>query len=364
MSEKKPLSIEEIDKNFALNPVNEPDVLWHNARELPFSLHGVYYDEGEGRYRRMPSGPAEATSPGVADLAMRTAGGRLRFASDSPYVAVKCVTRGKGIMPHMTIAANYGFSLYKDGIFYSIYAPRFGDIPQKGNTPMAFSEIRRTHAKMGELSLYFPLYGEVTELYIGLARDAVIAPPKPYTHEKPVLFYGSSITQGGCASRPGNDYVSRVASYLDTDFINLGFSGCAKGEPAMVSYLASLDPSVYVIDYDHNAPSAEHLKSTHLPLYRALRAAHPNTPIVFMTKPDFENDPNAARRRDVIRETYHVARTEGDRNVVFIDGETLFGTEDRNACTVDRCHPNDLGFYRMTQTLYPVLDRLLNNKKG
>ena len=121
--------------------------------------------------------------------------------------------------------------------------------------------------------------------------------------------------------------------------------------------------TAFVLDYDHNSP-IDQLRERHKVFFDTIRQKNPDLPIVIMTKPDFENDPNAARRRDVIRETYHVARTEGDRNVVFIDGETLFGTEDRNACTVDRCHPNDLGFYRMTQTLYPVLDRLLNNKKG
>lgn len=354
------MNIEEIDKNFALSPVNEPDVVWHDARELPFSLHGVFYDESEGRYRRIPSDVAAATSGGVADLSRCTAGGRLRFASDSPYVAVKCVTRSKGVMPHMTIAGRYGFSIYKDGIFYSIYSPQFAQIPKESNLPMAFSELRRPHAAMGEITLYFPLYGEVSELYIGLSKDAIIDPPKPYRHEKPILFYGSSITQGGCASRPGNDYVNKVCALLDTDFINLGFSGNAKGEPVMADYLASLDPSVYVLDYDHNAPSVEHLKRTHLPLYRKIREKHPTTPIVLISKPDFENDGNASLRRDVIRETYHVARSEGDKNIHFIDGETLFGKDLREMCTVDRCHPNDLGFYRMTETVYPVLERILN----
>lgn len=354
------MRLEEIDKNFCLTPVDAPDVVWHDAKEKPFSLHGVYYSEEEGLYRRIPKEVAAKASEGVSNLATNTAGGRLRFATDSPYIAIKCVTRGKQAKPHLTFACSYGFSIYKNGAFYNIIVPSFTDIPKEFDVPMAFAGMRPLDREMGEITVYFPLYGDVCEVYIGLAEGAIIDPPKPYTHELPVVFYGSSITQGGCATRPASEYVGLLSQMLDTEYLNLGFGGSAKGEGAMAEYIASLDASVFVLDYDHNAPSVEFLKRTHLPFFRTLREKHRTTPIILISKPDFENDPDAARRRDVIRETYHRARSEGDRNVYFIDGESLFGKEHRAACTVDRIHPNDLGFFRMAQTVYPVLDRLLN----
>ena len=118
--------------------------------------------------------------------------------------------------------------------------------------------------------------------------------------------------------------------------------------------------SAFILDYDHNAPSEEHLLRTHEPFFRTIREAQPDLPIVIVSKPDFDTNPviNAARR-DIIRATYDHAVASGDRHVAFVDGETLFGTSDRDLCTVDGTHPNDLGFCRMAAALEPVLRSMI-----
>ncbi|MBO5653197.1 MAG: hypothetical protein J6S44_03180, partial [Clostridia bacterium] len=155
-------------------------------------------------------------------------------------------------------------------------------------------------------------------------------------------------------------YQSMISRRFDLDFINLGFSGSARGEDIMVDYLTTFEPSVFVCDYDHNAPTVEHLENTHYRLYSRYRAVRPNTPIIFVTKPDFDNNPEEnSRRRAVVRATYDRALAEGDKNVRFIDGETLFGDSDRSACTVDGCHPNDIGFWRMAQVIGDAVGEVL-----
>ncbi len=367
------MNISDIDKNFKLPEIAEKDVVWRNALDEPFSLHGIYYDKTESRYRRMPSDIAKTVSDGVLWLSNNTAGGRLRFKTNSPYVAVKCVAPNCGVMNHMTIVGMNGISLYGDGKYVQMYTPDFVTIKNGNGERYAVNEDRYAFSGIRyflsegehEVELYFPLYNGVIELFIGLKEGSTLKKAKEYKHSKPVVFYGSSITQGGCASRPGNDYVSLLSRNLDTDVLNLGFSGNAKGEKTMAEYLASLDASVFVLDYDHNAPSAEHLKATHYPLYRTIRDRHPDTPILFITKPDFPVYASAVirgneeERRAVVYSTYLKAMEEGDKNVAFIDGETMFEGDDRDACTVDGCHPNDLGFYRMAKTVYPVLKQLL-----
>ena len=111
---------------------------------------------------------------------------------------------------------------------------------------------------------------------------------------------------------------------LDTDIINLGFAGSAKGEPTIVNYLASLDPSVFFIDYDHNSPSEEHLKSTYKPLYDGIRAKHPDTPIVMVTSCNVEFMYHGNERKEIIYDVYKEAIANGDKNLYFIDGATLF----------------------------------------
>ena len=131
----------------------------------------------------------------------------------------------------------------------------------------------------------------------------------------------------------------------------------------MREYLANLHASVYVLDYDYNAPNADYLKRTHSVLYEAIRRSNPTASILFMSKPDFDYDPESAERRDIIYETYSKAKEQGDERVWFIDGGGMYGTFEKNACTVDTCHPTNLGFYRMAKTIAPILEEILKNEK-
>ena len=108
-------------------------------------------------------------------------------------------------------------------------------------------------------------------------------------------------------------------------------------------------------DYDYNAPSAEHLEKTHEPFFQAVRKANPDLPIIMLSKCSWISP----RRRDIIRKTYENARKAGDKKVWFIDGSELFGEPGQNMCTVDHCHPNDLGFYMMHRRVLPVLKEAL-----
>ncbi len=358
------MDITQIDKNFEIKPVNEPDVEWFEIPQAPFALHGVSYDEKEGIFRRMPQEIAENVSKGVAWGARCSAGGRVRFMTNSPYVAIKFVERAMPAMWNMPWIGSCGFSVYSGGEFSGVIACR----------PSGFTVVDDKYAFEGihylptlcleEITIHMPLYNYVYKMYIGLKKGSVVQEPKPYAYEKPVVFYGSSITQGGCASHPGNDYQSFLSRRLGFDFINLGFSGNARGEEPMRDYLASLDMSVFVLDYDYNAPNVEHLENTHYATYEAVRKAQPKTPIIMLSKPDFEfKKSESVERRRVIYQTFKQAKKQGDKLVWFIDGEKLFEKIERLACTVDGSHPNDLGFYRMAKTIAPVLKKALKKSK-
>ncbi|MFA6103489.1 MAG: SGNH/GDSL hydrolase family protein [Victivallaceae bacterium] len=175
----------------------------------------------------------------------------------------------------------------------------------------------------------------------------------------PVLFYGSSITHGGCATRTGNNYAAMLCRAVDAPLINLGFSGSGCGEIAIARAVADLKLSAVVMDYDHNAPSVNHLARTHESFFRALREKQPELPVIIMSKCDFKGTKDEIKRREVIRKTYENAVKAGDKKVWFIDGETLFGSENRDACG---CHPNDLGFYRIYRAVLPVLQLALKQQ--
>lgn len=369
------MDIKQIDKNFDTTFIAPQDVEWFSVREFPFSVHGVFYSEDEGLYRRLPKEIAEATNEGVAHLSKHTAGGRVRFITDSPYIIVRIEEPFEEPFSHMTIAGKYGISLFVNNVFTGTIMPTYEQIASGnptggGNGKIVFDGIKYPYGMNGkayQTEIFFPLYSAVNAMYVGLKKGSVIRSPKAYKHKTPVLFYGSSITQGACASKPGDDYINRLCRMLDTDIINLGFSGSARAEMVMAEYLSSLNSSVFVMDYDHNAPSVEDLEKTHYALYQTFRKARPNTPIIMMSMPTiegYETRPWYMGRKDVIINSFNYAVAEGDKNVYFIDCYGCFGNlENCEYGTVDDCHPDSLGFMRMTERVYPVLERVLNEKK-
>ena len=353
-----------IDPRLVDAKIDAEDVVWQDALLAPFSLHGVYFDEELRSYRRMPLAAAKAVNPGVFGLSGNTAGGRLRFRTDSPYVAIRAMLPTPALMNHMPLSGSAGFALYIDGAYAGKYTPRIDEAiaarEQGGLVCAGMVSRRPAHGGLYECELYFPLYGGVRELHIGLSRGATLLPPTPYRAKKPLVFYGSSITQGACASRPGNDYISILSRRLQVDVLNLGFSGNGNAEPAMLAYLCELDALGYVFDYNFYLDRPERILPPHYDIYRCLRDAHPSVPILMMDKPAAVFDAEGyAARNAMIKATYERALSEGDRLVGYIDSEKMMG-DDPAACFVDANHPNDLGFYRMADALYPMLEKLLS----
>lgn len=344
--------ITKIDKNFKTTTIDKQDVRFYDILQPPFSLHGVSYDGS--CFRRLPEAVAQSVSTRVHALSVHTAGGRLRFRTDSPYVALRAEMPVIGKMGHFALSGSAGFDLYADGCYVKTFVPSFKI--QDGLEGV----IELGEAKTREITINFPLYSGISALTLGLQEGAVLAAPAPYRHQKPVVYYGSSITQGGCASRPGNCYPAILSRRLDCDHINLGFSGSGKGEAEIAEYIAGLDMSVFVYDYDHNAPTAEHLAETHERMFRIIRQKNPTLPVVMLSRPKYALTGAEEARLTIIRETFTRAQTAGDRNVYFMDGRALMDLAGREG-TVDGTHPNDLGFASMARALEPLLADILTH---
>lgn len=343
--------ITKIDKNFKIETkLNKADIKFYNVLEEPFKIYGVFYENG--KFRRMPEEVAKTVNDGVYGLHAHTAGGRVRFKTDSSYVAINAVMPNIGKMSHFALSGSAGFDLYEKRDGKEVYVKSF--IPAFNFNGGFEGVIELGGSKMREFTINFPTYSEVSELYIGLSNNAAVLPSDPYKCEKPVVFYGSSITQGGCCSRPGNTYEGFVSRRFDIDHINLGFSGSARGEDEIAEYIKDLEMSVFVYDYDHNAPTREHLENTHERMYNIIRKANPNLPIIIMTRPTYYP---YTITEDVIKATYEKAKANGDK-VYYLDGPALMATA-QNEGTVDGCHPNDLGFFSMAKAVGDILEGIL-----
>lgn len=334
------------------------ELVWLNVLEAPFKLHGVMYDSEQGMLVRMKQSVADAVGTDVKWLNRQSAGGRVSFRTDSDIIAMYAVLHDDDGEHHTSDHETFDLlrstpSLPKITYEYSFEAP---NMIRRG-----FAQKYYTGGTAVDWLLQLPVSASVYELYIGLRPDAELVEASIYRDAPPVVFYGSSITQGARASRPSNTYQSMLSKSLRFDYTSLGFAGNARGEREIAEYIATLDMSAFVLDYDHNAPNAEHLLKTHEPFFKVIRERHPTLPIIIMSAPNTMPwyDWHIARR-DACRATWEHAVAAGDKNVYFVDGSEFFGEEDRDLCTVDTCHPNDLGMYRMAKRLEGLFTSVLS----
>ena len=356
-----------IDRNLHVETnIKKDDIVFLDVRDEPFEVYGLYNYKKEKKFKRIPDEIGKNVNEGVAQLYCNTAGGRVRFSTDSKYVAIKVFWEKMGESIKMPFTCACGFDMYVDcedshnSKFYKTFVPPYHS-PEGYESVLEFVDRKKRY-----ITINFPTYNDVTTLYIGLQNDSFVGEGKKYRIEKPVVFYGSSITQGGCASRPGNTYQAILSRRLDMNFINLGFSGSARGEDTIVDYMASLDMSAFVCDYDHNAKD-EVLVATHKKLYMKIREKHPDIPYIIASRADVDSwtgYDRAAWRRQVILDTYNYARENGDTNVYFIDGESIYGRGNYADCyTVDGVHPTDSGFVRMAEAYEATFLHIINDGK-
>ena len=341
------------DKNFTRQEtVSDAEVDWYDVGQL--KLYGIMQDVY--LTHRLPASVAKSVNDGVNNYGIYGAGGRVRFATDSAFVALK-VTYGPGSVPTVNNhCLSYGFDLYREdnGMeeFVAAARPVAGFDKKNGEYKMNTLNHGNTYA----YTMNFPVFASVSSLLIGLEKGASLQPGRSYCNQKPVVYYGSSITHGAAAGRPGNTYESFISQRYNLDYINLGFSGSARGEQTMANYIAGLDMSVFVCDYDYNAPNVEHLKDTHYAFYETIRSKQPDLPYIMVSRPTFHMNPDVgAPRREVILNSYEKAKAAGDQRVFFVDGATLFEGPFAKSCTSDGTHPNDLGFFRMAEKIGPVV---------
>ena len=355
---REALVAKEYDSNFfADDKIGSYDVKYYNVKGAPFRVYGVWHD-GE-RFVRVPKEIAPKISVGMTQAYSSASGGRVRFITDSPYIAVKEVFALVGKNEATPLSATAAIEMSVDG--------EFGGVFRTSSDFCAEFHVGVTDIRKGEgehiITLYMPTHSHLSDLYVGIAPGAKLMQAPDYKYEKPVVFYGSSITHGTGATRSGNSYPAQISKRIDMNFINLGFGGLAKGEAAMAEYIATLDMSALVYDYDFNAPSKEHLRRTHEPFFKIIREKQPNLPIIMTSRPcSFRTgEADTADRFAIIKATYDNAKAAGDENVYIVNGLEFF-PEYGPECTVDGTHPNDFGYRYMAEKLSPILKAILDKR--
>lgn len=316
-----------------------------------------WFCEDKPVLRRLPARLKDRFRPPVWDLAQDPSGGRIRFRSDSTMIGLVAENPGFSNMHHMASVGENGFDLYVDGNYLGSAWP---DASGKISKEWLIGSERR----MREITLYLPLYKPVRIQEVSFDLGARLEAASPYKITKPIVYYGSSITQGGCASNPGGSCQAILERKLRADFVNLGLSGNGMGEPALAEAICELDPSCVVLDFWGN-PAADQYAAALPTFVEILRRKWPTLPIV-ITSPFFfpaeDNGGDVAlqqvAKRTTVRQFVVQRRKAGDRRIWFADGLKMLNREQAIGL-VDGVHPNSLGFYFNAMGLEPYLRKAL-----
>ena len=324
----------------------------------PIQVAGLgWFTESAPVLRRLPERVKDRVSSAVWSLAQHPSGARLRFRTDSTRLGLVAKNPDASTMHHMTSVGQNGFDVYVDGQYRNSAWPDAKGLIQR---EWALGEGR----PMREVTLYLPLYKAVSIERLVLDPGATLAAPTPMARPRPVVFYGSSITQGGCAENPGLSYTAILGRSLNLDFINLGFSGAGLGEPAVAEAVAEIDAEAFVLDYWAN-PSPEVYRDTLPGFVDTVRRRHPRTPILVTSPFWFPAEAGSAAihaqqesKRKTARDFVAARRKAGDREIVFVDGLEML-SRSQSSGLVDGVHPNSLGFQWCANGLEPHLRRAL-----
>lgn len=341
---------------------DSPDALRIAFPDARLTVSGLaWFGEDTPALRRLPERLKDTFRAPVWSLAQQPSGGRIRFRTDSTKIAIVAQNPDASTMHHMTTIGQSGFDLYVNGEYInSAWPDKTGKIAKEWS-----AGVKR---ELRDVTIYLPLYKAVTVKEIVLEKDAKLVPPPPFALAKPVVYYGSSITQGGCAENPGLSCQAIVSRWLNLDFVNLGFSGNGLGEPAVAQALAEIDAACFVLDYWAN-PSPAVYKETLPGFVDILRAKYPKTPILIPGPYYFpaeavspETKGRQDEKRQIAREFVESRRQAGDAFIGYVDGLEMLSREHADGL-VDGVHANSIGFYFCAKGLEPHLRRVLRLPK-
>ena len=350
------------DPAMALNEAapEKRGVKWIDGRRLP--VEGRMFGNVDNWYDRLPSNLTARVNGGVRSMRHHTAGMQFRFSTDSKTLRFRWVPWSKSLsMDHMPATGASGIDVYR--------------FDAKAGKWRYVKTGRISNAKGGSLSIPWtpgtpclvnlPLYNGIRSFSLGVDAGASVSPlPKRASGvDKPVVFYGTSITHGGCCSRPGLSFVNIVGRDLDVPVVNLGFSGSGWMELEMADRLAEIDASCYVLDCLWNMRSSgekgakgRSVEENYEKFMRRLRAKRPDVPIVMAEQCDvYCGAPNA---KDLfVRGLYAKLAAEGWKNLVHLPKDGMFDGDMEG--TVDGCHPNDRGMASLAHAFGKAVSKAL-----
>ena len=329
----------------------------HEAHEL--GLEGRGWEDVAAPYHRLPARAQELVRDPVWRLSTQTSGMFITFNAATPALRFEVdLSEARLSLPHMPATGVSGVDLYAsegDGPWRWVFCPRPSSQSYAAEVK-GLSPIPRTYR------LYLPLYNGATSVRVAVPEGVELTPVAP-RETPPLVYYGTSIAHGACASRPGMSFVNILGRRLDVPVLNLGFSGNGRLEMELAALLAEVDASAYVLDCLPNLGPRQVAERTE-PFVRALRAKRPSTPVVMVEDRVNANAgflPGRARHHAdnhaAFRAAFDQLTASGVRGLTYVQDAPFLGAD--GEATVDGSHPTDLGMVRYADALEPILRSLI-----
>lgn len=339
----------------------EAETIWYDVSNWGVEGQGWAETELKSRYDRLPAKAEGTVRPPVWNLSRHSAGLSFRFNTDATTLHLRHTVGGSNLaFPHMPATGVSGVDLYAldEGTWKWVEVSR----PKATETTHTVTGI---DPGLRTWMAYLPLYNSTVKIEVGVPRGTTFQPVAP-RKEKPIVFYGTSITHGASASRPGMPHPAILGRRLDRPVINLGFSGNGKMEPEVGALLAEIDAAAYVIDCLPNMVEAE-VEERAEALVRQLREARPETPVVLVEDRTYTNswimkskrERHAGSRAALVR-AFDALVAADVKGLHYVEGDPLLGDDTEGA--TDGSHPSDLGFMRQADALEPTLRKVLGLK--
>ncbi len=355
-----------LDKNMYQNIINDSDEF--NFVKIPddtIELTGFPFINNDFVFRRLPlysKDIIDKVHPSLNEISNYTSGGMIRFNTTSTKIALIVKTFNPDPMIHMTDLGQSGFDIYID---YDNKGYRFYNITRFfKNSDNYDTEIFLDFPNQEkEILINFPLYSYVSEIYIGYKKDGIIKKPRLYKNHGKIVFYGTSITQGGCVSRPGLSYPNILSRLLDVEIFNISFTGNAFGEIEIAEIISNLDDlNSVVLDYEANSRGGA-LENSLIPFIKKIREKNKDIPIIVLSRIpyiyEYLYNKNLEIANKYIKFYKNSLKQLKDKNVYFINCHKAYDKYYYDY-TVDGIHPNDIGMYKLALYLYPKLKKIIN----
>lgn len=362
------VKITDVDKKMGAYVDDSTNMKYYNPmNNNVFTIEGLPFIKENNQYFRIPLDQEKKVTDAVWWLSGQPSGGQIRFKTNSKKITVKIKSKGDYLMCHMPKTGQQGVDLYfrlSNQRNYHFFTCAKFNAPCDEFESLIFEADGKANK---DIIINLPLYEGLQEILIGIEKDSTIKKACKHKVDGKVVIYGTSVTQGGCASRPGMSFTNILSRKLDVEFVNLGFSGSGLGEIELAHIINQIEnKNLVILDYEANGGATGDMEYNLEPFIDTIRNKNPEIPILVISKLPFPPVQFRQKEIDKRNKFYNIQKSMvdkkanlGDKNIYFIDGYTLYSHKDAHEFSVDGYHPTDLGFYMIAQKLYHPIKKLL-----